>query len=58
MRRKKSGWAIGVISGMVIFGAVAGMISNSKMMKRRRMMKGAQRAINSVSGVIEKMTAF
>ena len=58
MRRKKSGWAIGVISGMVIFGAVAGMISNSKMMKRRRMIKGAQRAINGVSGVIEKITAF
>ena len=58
MRRKKSGWAIGLISGMVLFGALAGMISNSKMMKRRKMIKGAQHAINSVSGVIEKMTAF
>ena len=58
MRRKRSGWAIGLISGMVIFGAVATMIGNSKMMKRRRIIKGAQRAINSVSGVVERMTAF
>ena len=58
MRRKKSGLAIGLISGMVLFGAVATVLSNSKMMKRRRMIKGAQHAINSVSGVIEKMTAF
>lgn len=58
MRRKKSGLAIGLISGMVVAGAVATVLSNSKMMKRRRMIKGAQHAINSVSGVIEKMTAF
>ena len=58
MRRKKSGIAFGLISGMVLFGAIAGMISNSKLMKRRRLFKNAQHAINSVSGVNEKMTAF
>lgn len=58
MYKKKSGIAIGVISGMVLLGAVMGMVGNSKMMKRRRFVKNAQHAINSVSGVIEKMTSF
>ena len=56
MTSKKPGIAIGIISGVVLLGAVAGMIGNSKMMKRRRFMKNAQNAINSVSGVIEKIT--
>ena len=57
MTSKKTGIAIGIISGVVLLGAVAGMVGNSKMMKRRRFIKGAQSALNSVSGVIEKMTA-
>lgn len=56
MTSKKSGIAIGIISGVVLLGAVAGLIGNSKMMKRRRFMKNAQNALNSVSGVIEKIT--
>lgn len=58
MYKKRSGVAFGVISGMIVAGAVVGLLGNSKMMKRRRFMKNARNAINNVSGVVEKMTSF
>ncbi len=57
-KRKTSGVALGMVSGMIIAGTLVGFIGNSKMMKRRRIMKTARNAINNVSGMVEKMTAF
>ena len=56
MSGKRSGVVIGIISGVALLGVVAGMLGNSKMIKKRRIVKGAKNALNNVSGAIERIT--
>ena len=58
MFKTNMGLVLGAVGGMVMLGVAGAMLSNTKMARRRRMIKRAMKTVKNVGCALQKIGSF